>query len=60
MCIICVDWQKGNLTATEALNNFNEIAETLDLAHAEELVEKIMTALLEEAGEDILDDESQS
>lgn len=48
MCIICVDFQKGKLTATEAARNYHEMVEQLDPAHAEELADQIQIALFEE------------
>ena len=41
MCIICVDFQKGNLTVIEAKRNYREMLSTIDKDHAEEILEMI-------------------
>ena len=33
MCLICVEYQKGKLTASEAWNNLNEMQEAMDPEH---------------------------
>jgi len=48
MCLICVDFQKGKLTASEAMRNYWEIVSTLDPAHAEELADQIQIAIFKE------------
>lgn len=48
MCVICVDWQKGLMTNTEAARNFHEMVNKLDPKHAEELSDEIQIALFEE------------
>ena len=47
MCIICVDFQKGSLTPTEAWRNLQEMKETLDDEHQDEVVAMITEKLLE-------------
>ena len=46
MCMICVDYQKGLLTAKEAARNYHEMAPSMDPAHAAELADKIQLELL--------------
>lgn len=55
MCIICIDWNKGLLTPTEAMRNFHELSDTLDKNHAKELGNKIQDAILEEALKELKD-----
>ena len=47
MCIICVDFQKGSLTATEAWRNLQEMKEGLSDEHHDEVVGMITDKLLE-------------
>jgi len=47
MCLICVDFQKGSLTATEAWRNLQEMKEGLSDEHHDEVVEMITEKLLE-------------
>lgn len=47
MCIVCLEWEKGKLTSTEALRNLGEMIESTDKeeekrAHYFEVVEKIL------------------
>ena len=37
MCMICVDWQRGNLTLQEAKRNLSEMTE-LDPEHVQEVL----------------------
>lgn len=46
MCLICIDYAKGLLTAKEAARNYHEMASSLDKEHAEELADKIQLELL--------------
>jgi len=47
MCLICVDFQKGSLTPTEAWRNLQEMKEDLSDEHHDEVVEMITDKLLE-------------
>ena len=47
MCLICVDFQKGSLTATEAWRNLQEMKEGLSDEHHDEVVGMITEKLLE-------------
>ena len=47
MCLICVDFQKGLLTPTEAWRNLQEMKEGLSDEHHDEVVEIITEKLLE-------------
>ena len=47
MCLICVDFQKGSLTPTEAWRNLQEMKEDLSEEHHDEVVEMITDKLLE-------------
>jgi hypothetical protein len=49
MCLICIDFQKGKLTATEAMRNYYEMVSDMDPEHAEKLADEIQIALFEEA-----------
>ena len=43
ICIVCKDWQKGKLTAKEALKNLGEMINSEDdSSHYYEVVEKIL------------------
>jgi hypothetical protein len=46
MCLICLDWQKGNMTSKEAFSAINEIVSTekdeTKLKHIFELSNKIL------------------
>lgn len=45
MCIVCLEWEKGKLTAKEALNNLGELMQGASLAgkaHYDDVVEKIL------------------
>jgi hypothetical protein len=35
MCLICVDYQKGKLTVSEAWNNLNEMKEVIESDHVD-------------------------
>jgi hypothetical protein len=48
MCLICVDFQKGKLTATEAMRNYYEMVSQMDPDHAEKLANDIQIAIFEE------------
>ena len=48
MCIICVDYNKGNLTIREAKRNFLEMVETLDSEHAQEVADFLHEQEIEE------------
>ena len=56
MCIICVDFQKGSLTATEAWRNLQEMKESLSDEHHDEVVGMITEKLLEMEEENITED----
>ena len=56
MCLICVEFQLGNLTIREAKNNFVEIAETLDDVHRIRVMDMIEKAELQQ----ILDEEEEN
>ncbi len=48
MCLICVEFQLGNLTIREAKNNLVEIAETLDDVHRIRVMDMIEKAELQQ------------
>ncbi len=52
MCLICVEFQLGNLTIREAKNNFVEIAETLDDVHRIRVMDMIEKAELQQIVEE--------
>ena len=56
MCLICVEFQLGNLTIREAKNNLVEIAETLDDVHRIRVMDMIEKAELQQ----ILDEEEEN
>tara|TARA_R100000808_G_C2141535_1_gene149342 strand:- start:963 stop:1142 length:180 start_codon:yes stop_codon:yes gene_type:complete len=56
MCLICVEFQLGNLTIREAKNNFVEIAETLDDVHRIRVMDMIEKAELQQ----IVDEEEEN
>lgn len=49
MCIICVDFHKGKLTANEAMRNYWEMRDSIEPDHAEKLADEIQIAILKEA-----------
>jgi hypothetical protein len=44
MCIICIDFDRGSLTAKEARRALGEMSATLDKKHLEEVEAKIEKA----------------
>lgn len=42
MCIICVEYQKGKLTANEAWRNLNEMQDILDSEHIDDVLNMIL------------------
>ena len=53
MCLVCIEWQKGNLTNDEALRNIGEMVGTTnqkseERRHYFELAEKIKDAQYDE------------
>lgn len=44
MCKVCVDYQKGTLSAYEALHNLEEMEKTITEDHLEEAVKLIFTS----------------
>ena len=52
MCILCVEWQKGNLTPKEAFRNINEMIDTSDneedIGHYLEVLEEISVEVMKE------------
>jgi len=51
MCLICIDFQKGTLTTTEAWRNLQEMKETLTDEHYDEVVATIIEKIHDEATE---------
>ena len=51
MCLICVEFQQGRLTITEARRNLSEMVESLEPDHAEE-VEELLQEAVDAAEED--------
>lgn len=54
MCIVCLEWQKGKLTTTEAWRNLSEIMDAdaehgEDMAHYWDVAEKLAEKLVEES-----------
>lgn len=49
MCIICVQFELGKLTRTEALNALPELiaSEQLDLEHAQDLYDELLKDVVE-------------
>ena len=41
MCLICVEFEKGKLSADEAWKNLNELGDTIDPQHAIEVIKKL-------------------
>ena len=41
MCIVCIEFEKGNLKLGEAVRNYGEIKESLSLEHQKEVEEKL-------------------
>lgn len=48
MCIVCIDWEKGKLTPTEALRNLAEVAMPGDYEHNEKILQKILDKEIED------------
>ena len=48
MCVICVQYEKGQLTLEEALKNFSEIRSTLDTDHEEEVADMLQIEIMKE------------
>lgn len=48
MCLICIDFQKGTLTTTEAWRNLQEMKEALPDEHYDEVVTMVIDKLYEE------------
>jgi len=42
VCIICVEYQKGKLTANEAWRNLNEMQDILDSEHIDDVLNMIL------------------
>ena len=51
MCIVCRDWQKGNLTLKEAKRNLGEMINTSDDYEEREHYFKVLEGLLNETDE---------
>lgn len=51
MCLICIDFQKGTLTTTEAWRNLQEMKETLTDEHHDEVVAIIIEKIHEESSD---------
>ena len=45
MCLICVEWEKGKLTLTEAMRNLGEMSRDLGPEHVEEVKNKLIEAM---------------
>jgi len=41
MCIICVEFKKGNLKLGDAVRNYGELKESLPIEHQKEVEEKL-------------------
>ena len=69
MCLICVEWEKGKLTFTEAMRNLGEMSRAMDPEHVEEvkkmLIEHIskeyeaLRSDIQEGGYDHTDEENE-
>lgn len=56
MCLICIDFQKEVLTATEAWQNLQEMKSTMTDEHYDEVVNMVVDRLYEEQhGEEFVD-----
>ena len=55
MCLICVEWEKGKLTFTEAMRNLGEMSTALEPEHVEE-VKKMLIDDLRNEYEDLQDE----
>tara|TARA_Y100000296_G_scaffold67075_1_gene79511 strand:- start:881 stop:1171 length:291 start_codon:yes stop_codon:yes gene_type:complete len=51
MCLICIDFQKGTLTTTEAWRNLQEMKETLTDEHHDDVVSMIIEKIHDETTE---------
>jgi len=51
MCLICVDFQKENLTTTEAWRNLQEMKESMTDEHYDEVVSMIVEKINDEVTE---------
>lgn len=49
-CIICLDWQKGILTAEGAYRNLMEMKGNMDPDHAEALERRTIEAMVSDQG----------
>ena len=45
MCIVCIDLEKETLTTREAWRNLNEMKDSMDEEHIQEVVDKIWDRL---------------
>lgn len=45
MCLICVEWEKGKLTFSEAIRNLGEMSQDLGEEHVEEVKKKLIDTL---------------
>ena len=48
MCLICIDFQRGALTTTEAYRNLQEMAEGMTDEHYDEVVSTLINAITDE------------
>lgn len=52
MCLICIDFQRGSLTAVEAYRNLEEMKETLTDEHQDEIMAMISEKIFDLAEEE--------
>ena len=55
MCLICVHFEAEKLTAMEALNNLDEMAESIGEEHAKEVTSMILKKEIDKTLEEVLD-----
>ncbi len=55
MCLICVEWEKGKLTFTEAMRNLGEMGRAMDPEHVED-VKKMLVDHISKEYEDLRDE----
>jgi|TARA_R110002110_G_scaffold408489_1_gene630105 hypothetical protein len=52
MCLICLEFQKGNLTLKEAWNNYSEMVSDIEEKHKQELEGMLLDAEKEQEAEE--------
>ena len=48
MCLVCLEWNKGTITISEGMTNLDEMENSLDKEHYDEVYDMLTDALIEE------------